>query len=290
MTWSLTYEFQIRKCESFHINQVANFYSSSNISCFPIQLSVGQPARTIGLRDLSADFQGKSGSGLHGLFSPALPLVLPTLQKIFKRFNFLGPPSIHIYDWSSQTKKLAKSWKPWLALLCTYDRVWGHRQKYWTWSQSSKSIMFGKHVAIWLDSINAWWQQMTVLKLLMPLAAVLLTVLIPHQLTAGNFDDVRRNWLFWYVCCKKQINFSLDRDFWSWLYSFLRKIKKLGKDLFTNGTISITNPARIIPRRPSYWILLFYLFVKLLKSLSFPKLMAKLQPKARSTGLAFQLT
>ena len=91
MTWSLTYEFQIRKCESFHINQVANFYSSSNISCFPIQLSVGQPARTIGLRDLSADFQGKSGSGLHGLFSPALPLVLPTLQKFVTRFNLLGP-------------------------------------------------------------------------------------------------------------------------------------------------------------------------------------------------------
>ena len=98
MTWSLTYEFQIRKCESFHINQVANFYSSSNISCFPIQLSVGQPARTIGLRDLSADFQGKSGSGLHGLFSPALPLVLPTLHKFVKSFNFLGPRSLHIFD------------------------------------------------------------------------------------------------------------------------------------------------------------------------------------------------
>ena len=207
MTWSLTYEFQIRKCESFHINQVANFYSSSNISCFPIQLSVGQPARTIGLRDLSADFQGKSGSGLHGLFSPALPLVLPTLHKFVKSFNFLGPHSLHIFDSSSQTKNLAQSWKHWLAFLCTYDRVWGHRQKYWTWSQSSKSIMFGKHVAIWLDSINAWRQQMTVLKLLMPLAAV----------TASNCPDSSSTncWKFWrceekltvLICLLQKVNF-----------------------------------------------------------------------------------
>ena len=151
--------------------------------------------------------------------------------------------------------------------------------------------MFGKHVAIWLDSINAWWHQMTVLKLLMPLAAVLLTVLIPHQLTAGNFDDVRRNWLFWYVCCKKQINFSLDRDFWSWLYSFLRMIQKLGKDLFTNGTISITNPARIIPRRPSYWILLFTCLLSSLNLYPYQNWWPNCSlTKARSTGLAFQLT
>ena len=70
------------------------------------------------------------------------------------------------------------------------------------------------------------------------------------------------------------------------MYQFLRVIQKLGKTSFINGTLSVTNSARISPRRTSYLILLFYLFVELLKSLSFPKLMAKL----RSTGFGFQLT
>ena len=142
-------------------------------------------------------------------FLPRPPLSVTNFTQIFvKSFNFLEAPfPSYIWFISSQTKSLAQSWKHWLAFLCTYDRVWGHRQKYWTWSQSSKSIMFGKHVAIWLDSINAWRQQMTVLKLLMPLAAV----------TASNCPDSSSTncWKFWrceeeltvLICLLQKVNF-----------------------------------------------------------------------------------